>query len=240
MQIVGYEPVPDPALLVADAGAVERVPLTAGTRLSYALGERHCAGVVQDDRHDACPNATAPYCSVHADRWHEGMIADREGEHAVYLAGFAPATFKVGVTRSGRVETRLREQGADRGAHILTVPDGAVAREVESDIGETVGERVRVATKRRGLHREVDDDAWATLVADHDVIASYRFDYGFALEEQPVPETLASGTIRGVQGRLLVVETAGTAYAVDLRDLVGYEVDPDGDPPARQSSLGAF
>jgi hypothetical protein len=55
-----------------------------------------------------------------------------------------------------------------------------------------------------------------------------------------VPETLAAGTVVGVQGRVLVLEAGGTTYAVDLRSLVGHDVDPGGDGRARQSSLGAF
>jgi hypothetical protein len=37
-----------------------------------------------------------------------------------------------------------------------------------------------------------------------------------------------------------VLERDGTVYAVDLRDLVGYEVSRGRDRRALQSSLGAF
>ncbi len=240
MQIVRYESAPDAALLVADEGAVERVALDPGRELDYALGERHCAGILQNGTHDPCPNPGAPWCPVHTERWHEGLIEQRDDEHVVYLAAFAPATFKVGITRTWRLVTRLREQGADRGAHIYTVPDGRVAREVESDIGSEVGERVRVATKIRGLHRDVDDVAWTDLLDEFEVVDEFRFDYGFDLEDQPVPETLAAGTVVGVQGRVLVLEAGGTNYAVDLRSLVGYEVEAGSGTPDRQSSLGSF
>lgn len=240
MQIVGYESATDAALVVADEGSVERVGLSAGRELDYALGERHCAGVIQNGNHDPCPSAGTPWCPVHTDRWHEGMIEERDDEHVVYLAAFAPATFKVGVTRSWRLDTRLREQGADRGAHLFTVPDGRVAREVESDIGSEIGERVRVATKIEGLHREVDDDTWSELLGEFEVHEEFRFDYGFDLADQPVPETLAAGTVVGVQGRVLVLAAGGTNYAVDLRSLVGYEAEPGAGEQARQSSLGAF
>ncbi|WP_255196799.1 DUF2797 domain-containing protein [Halorarius litoreus] len=240
MQLVGYESSPDAALLVADEGTVTRVALDPGTDLDYALGERHCAGVIQNGQHDTCSNTGAPWCQVHTDHWHEGLIEEREDEHVVYLAAFAPATFKVGITRTWRLDTRLREQGADCGAHIFTVPDGQVAREVESDVGSDIGERVRVATKIRGLHRLVDDDAWADLLDEFAVIDEFSFDYGLDLTDQPVPETLAAGTVVGVQGRVLVLEAGGTHYAVDLRSLVGYDVEPGGDEQPRQSSLGAF
>jgi len=65
---------------------------------------------------------------------------------------------KVGVTRLWRLETRLREQGADRAAHIRTYPDGQIAREVEAELAErdNLVDRVRVPTKLRGFGRSVD------------------------------------------------------------------------------------
>lgn len=242
MQVVGYETVPDPALLLAEDGEVTRLALSPGTELDYALGERHCAGIVQNDRHDGCPNAGAPYCAVHTVPWSVANNADSDEEHVVYLAAFAPDTFKVGVTRTWRLDTRLREQGADRGAHAFTVADGRIAREVESDLNEDdrLTEWVRVPTKISGLHREVDERAWSALLSEFDVLDRFAFDYDLDLADQPVPETLLAGTVRGVKGRVLVVERAGTTYAVDMRDLVGHELEEEDEGRELQSSLGAF
>jgi hypothetical protein len=170
--------------------------------------------------------------------------ADSDEEHVVYLAAFAPDVFKVGVTRTWRLETRLREQGADRGALAYTVADGRIAREVESDLNEDdrLTEWVRVPAKVAGLHREVDERAWSALLAEFGASEDDRFafDYGLALSDQPVPETLLAGTVRGVKGRVLVLERAGTTYAVDMRDLVGHELEEEDDGRELQSSLGAF
>jgi hypothetical protein len=242
VQVVGYDTVPDPALLLAEEGEVTRLALDRGTELDYSLGERHCAGTVQNGRHDACPNAGAPYCEVHTVPWSVANNADSDEEHVVYLAAFAPDTFKVGVTRTWRLETRLREQGADRGALADTVADGRIAREVESDLNEDdrLTEWVRVPTKIRGFHREVDERAWAALVEEFGAVDRVAFDYDLELADQPVPETLLVGTVRGVKGRVLVVERAGTTYAVDLRDLVGHELAEEREGRDLQSSLGAF
>ncbi|MFB6142713.1 MAG: DUF2797 domain-containing protein [Halorientalis sp.] len=254
MQIVGYETgVGDderehPALVLADEGVPTRQSLAPGTDLAFTLGERHCAGVLDDGGHTSCPNPAAPYCDEHTSRWacarctgdcDRPLPACRE-EHAVYLAAFAPATFKVGVTRSWRLDTRLREQGADRGAHLRTVADGRIARRIEADIAREVGDRVRVPAKVAGLHRAVDDAAWSALLDDFDPLATYRFDYGLDLTDRPVAETLATGTVRGVQGRVLVLETGGSTYAVDLRALVGHECTEGGTDRELQASLGAF
>jgi hypothetical protein len=247
VQVVGYE-TGTPALFLSDGGAVETVALDPGTRLSYALGDRRCAGVLGPDGHRPCDAPAAPYCRQHRSTWVCAKCTgtclkdemDCHDDHAVYLAAFAPAAFKVGVTREGRLETRLREQGADRAAHLRTVENGRVAREREAGIAETVGDRVRVATKVAGLGDPVDEDAWAALLSGFEPVRTWTPDHGVTLDERPVAETLASGRVRGTKGRVLVLERGGTTYAVDLRDLVGHEVGSGEPERSLQSSLGAF
>jgi hypothetical protein len=161
-------------------------------------------------------------------------------DHAVYLAAFAPDAFKVGVTKEWRLETRLREQGADRAAHVYTVSNGRIARELEAEIAADVSDFVRVETKITGLGEGVDEAAWAALLDGFDVHEEYAFDYGLDLTGRPVRETIATGTVRGTKGRILVLDHAGSTYAVDLRDLVGYEVEEGTVERDLQSSLGAF
>ncbi|ELZ26279.1 hypothetical protein C474_21321 [Halogeometricum pallidum JCM 14848] len=247
MQFVAYD-TSGPGLYLASDGDVEYVALDPGTDLAYTLGERHCAGVTTDDGHAACGNDAAPYCRDHRSTWVCAKCTgtclkdemDCHDPHAVYLAAFAPDVFKVGVTKEWRLETRLREQGADRGAHVRTVANGRIAREIESGLAEDISDRIRVPTKRDGLHLAVDDDAWESLIAEFDVLDRYDFDYGLHLDARPVAETVATGTVRGVKGRLLVLDRAGSTYAVDLRDLVGHEVTAGATTRDLQSSLGAW
>jgi len=250
VQVVGYETGVDgpAALLVAGDGTVSTETLEPGTALAYSLDERHCAGVVDDDSHTPCARDDAPYCDEHTYRWPCARCTGEcslpldscREEHAVYLAAFAPETFKVGVTRSWRLDTRLREQGADRAAHLRTVTDGRVARQIEAEIATDVGDRVRVATKVRSLHESVDEGAWHSLLAEFDPIETYDFDYGVTLADRPMAETLASGTVRGAQGRVLLLDNAGSTYAVDMRDLVGHDLESGESDRNLQSSLGAF
>jgi len=161
-------------------------------------------------------------------------------EHAIYLAAFAPDTFKVGVTRYWRLDERLREQGADRAAHVRTVEDGRRARQVEYGIADEIPDRVRVPIKVEGLDERVDEAAWRALVDQYDPIEEFDFDYGFSLDSRPVAETMATGTVVGTKGRVLVLDRGGTTYAVDLRDFVGYDVREEASEREVQSSLGAF
>lgn len=264
MQVVGYDvgvrdleydPVSGvggsrgtPALLVGAGGTVDRIPLEPGTDLAYRLGSRHCAGDRDGDVHVTCDNPAAPYCDEHTDIWpcarcvgncNLPIDACRE-EHAVYLAAFPPATVKVGVTRLWRLAARLCEQGAVRAAHLHTVSNGRLAREIEAELAATHGDRVTVATKIRGLHRPLDEAVWERTLADYDVLDTLTFEDGIDLAERPVSETLAAGTVRGSRGRILVLDRGGGTYAVDLRDLVGHELEPGGPDRDLQSSLGAF
>jgi hypothetical protein len=265
VQIVGYE-TGDGGLLLSDGtadtdtdtdtstdprhptAAVDYVSLDPDTNLSYRLGDRHCAGVVTDDGHRPCDADDAPHCPDHTSTWVCARCTgtclkdamDCFDDHAIYLAAFAPDTFKVGVTKAWRLETRLREQGADRGAHVRTAENGRIAREIEAELAAEIPDRVRVPEKRAGLGRSVDETAWQALLDDFDPIETFAFDYGLDLSERPVAETLATGRVRGTKGRLLVLDHGGSTYAVDLRELVGYEVREGETDRRLQSSLGAF
>ena len=249
MQIVGYKTSGrDATLVVSDGDEVEARPLEVGTDLSYSLGERHCAGAVDGDVHHACDRPAAPYCDQHASTWVCARCTgtclkpemDCHETHVVYLAAFAPDTFKVGVTKEWRLETRLCEQGADRGVRIHTVSDGRIAREIEAEIAHELVDRVRTPTKVDSLAADVDEHAWETLLEEYDVTERFSFEYGLELESRPVRETLLAGTVRGVKGRVVVIERGGTNYAVDLRDLVGYDLEVGETRRRLQSSLGSF
>lgn len=237
-----------PALVVAEEGAVRRESLELGRTLGYSLGERRCAGVIDGTTHRDCENEAAPYCEAHTSTWVCARCTgtclkdemDCYDDHAIYLAAFAPATFKVGVTKEWRLRTRLREQGADRAAHLRTVENGRIARDIEAQLAEEFTDRVRVPEKINGIHRDVDESAWEATLAEFDPLETFDFDYGFDLESAPVPETLATGEVVGVQGRVAVLVRGGTTYAVDLRDLVGYEIREEQSDRELQSSLTAF
>ena len=237
-------------LYVASGGTVDYVDASPGTELAFGLGERRCAGTVHEGDHIACDAADAPYCDDHSHVWVCARCTgtclkdemDCHETHAMYLAAFAPDVLKVGVTKEWRLSTRLCEQGADRAAHIRTFPNGRIAREVEAKLaaGDDLVDRVRVPTKLDGFGRAVDEAAWAALLDRFDPIERFEFDYGLALDERPVAETMAAGTVRGWKGRVIVLDRGGSTYAVDARDLVGYELTDAVPERELQSSLGAF
>lgn len=254
VQIVGYRtgvrPDAEPALVVASDGSIELEPLSRGRELAYTLGDRRCAGVIDGDGHVRCDSPSAPYCELHDSTWICARCTgsclkaemDCHHEHVVYLAAFAPSTFKVGVTGRSDPTVRLREQGADRGAIVRRVANGRIAREIEAEIAATtpIPDAVRVPTKIEGMGRPVDGDAWRTLLEGFEVESVREFEYGFDLESAPIPETLATGTVLGTKGRVLVLERAGGRFAVDMRSLIGYEIETEAASRELQSDLGAF
>jgi len=219
---------------------IEFLALEPGDDLDYALDERHCAGAVTESGHIPCRKSAAPQCPQHRSTW---VCAKCTGEclkdemdcvepHAVYLAAFAPDVFKVGVTKEWRLETRLREQGADRGARLATVPDGRIARRREAEIAEAITDRVRVPTKRAGLHRSVDADAWADLLSSYDVDDGDRFafDYGLSTTgstsgtgpwRRPSPPARSGGPRGGCWSWIVRApptrSTSGTSWATRSR-----------------------
>ncbi len=263
MQVVGYDTGGGAAdsdadrgdntgngLYVASGGEIDYLDASPGTQLSFGLGQRRCAGTTHEDGHIDCESPDAPYCDSHSSVWVCARCTgtclkdemDCHEDHAMYLAAFAPDVFKVGVTRLWRLNTRLREQGADRAAHVRIFPDGRVAREVEAELarGDDLVDRVRVPTKLAGFGRTVDGRAWEALLDRFDPIERFDFDYGLDLSERPVAETMAAGTVRGWKGRVVVLDRNGSTYAVDARELVGYELTEEVPERDLQSSLGAF
>ncbi len=237
-----------PSLLVADDGRIHQVSLSPGETLSFTLGDRYCAGTYAGDTHKSCDNSAAPACPEHADTWRcarctgtcELPLPSCKEVHAVYVAAFAPRTFKIGVTRLYRVYARLLEQGADFGAHIHTVSNGRIARQLEQEYAREIPDRIAISEKFASLVESVDLDAWRALLDDFSVLETFDLEYGLSLRTQPLQETLATGTVLGVKGRLLVLEHSGDRYVVDTRELIGHELLPVATDRELQSSLGNF
>jgi len=254
VQVVGYRTEgradAEPALIVARNGTVEEKPLSAGRELAYTLGDRHCAGTIHGDEHVRCAAPSVPYCERHDPTWICAKCTgsclkaemDCDDEHVVYLAAFAPATFKVGVTGRPDPTRRLRGQGADRGAIVRRVANGRIAREIEAEIAATtpIPDSVRVPAKIAGIGRSVDGESWRRLLEGFDVERTHEFDYGLELDAAPIADTFAAGRVVGTKGRVLVLERSGSRFAVDMRSLVGHELEAGTSARTLQSDLGSF
>tara|TARA_A100001037_G_scaffold306560_1_gene352683 strand:- start:8095 stop:8898 length:804 start_codon:yes stop_codon:yes gene_type:complete len=237
-----------PHLIIANRGELERIRLNRGETIRYKLLERSCAGEIENGKHQACGERKAPYCTTHINDW---LCARCTGNcdlplptckqvHAVYIAGFPPSTFKVGVTRMSRLITRLKEQGARKAAHIETVSNGRTARQIERGIADKIKDRVISKEKINGIGQYVNEEEWEKIIENYKTVKTFDLEYGFELEYPPIPTVMLSGEIVGVEGRFLVLKVSNDNYAVDLRDLIGYEIEQDkgSGEMSLQASLG--
>ena len=261
MQIVGFESgldaleydlidgtnnEPDaPHLILEKNGELDRIYLEQGGFVDYKLGERRCAGSIANGVHESCGEHKVPYCIEHTNDW---ICARCTGNcdlplqsckevHAVYIAGFSPSTFKVGVTRMSRLITRLKEQGARKAAHIETVSNGRTARQIERGIADKIKDRVISKEKINGIGQYVSEKEWDTIIADYKTVKTFDLEYGFELEYPPIPAVILSGEIIGIEGRFLILKISNDNYAVDLRDLIGYEIEEGNQEISLQTSL---
>ncbi|MFB6204189.1 MAG: DUF2797 domain-containing protein [Candidatus Nanohaloarchaea archaeon] len=146
---------PDPVLVLASPDGFDRVPLETGRELEYEIGkERRCTGYHRDmGEHVPCPGfrelETGDQCRECREKdiytgWRTGKASPGfDAEYSVYLAQ-AGEKVKVGVARTGRLEERWLEQGADYAVEVFSelTGDGALEREKEIS-SEGIPERIR-------------------------------------------------------------------------------------------------
>jgi len=156
-------------------------------------------------------------------------------EHAVYIAYYG-STPKVGMSTSGRVLTRVREQGADGYSIVARVPNRFRARRLEKTIFGTMD--VRQAFRSEALlpllTQAVDH---AAMAAEHEALAArleevleltpsplQTLEYDFEpLDERPVLVSTPgrhAGDYLGAKGRFLIYRD-GVPRAMRPKDLEG-------------------
>lgn len=238
MRIIGYSSI-DKALIVVDKAFIASPGpqlIDISSQIALTLTGRGCAGRWEGETYLQCDSPVAPFCprcSAVADacvicrgecRKPEKTCIE---EHSVYLAVFAPATIKVGVSRTWRLETRLDEQGADEGFEIARFPDGEAARKLERAVSARFPDRLGFAEKI-GVGG-VDPGAIDAVVAEFSPIRRFSFSrFPGPLEAAPIvlkPRVgmAVSGRVQGIKGQALVLEKHDTLYALNLDSLVGFD-----------------
>lgn len=144
----------EPVLKLATADGFEEVPLEKGLELDLELtDERRCVGYFTGiGEHEPCPDFSevdsGDQCygcrkkDVYAG-WAEGSSSPGfDADYSVYLAQCG-SKVKVGVARSGRLENRWLEQGADYAVEIFSGLTDEEALEREKQVsGNGIRERV--------------------------------------------------------------------------------------------------
>ncbi|WP_433894011.1 DUF2797 domain-containing protein [Streptomyces sp. CA-111067] len=245
-------------------GTARTSPLRLGEALSLAVAEeavRRCAGVWRGGRWNPCPRTAALPAASRRDQCEECAVLDRRFSvaadtrddprpYAVYLAGFGPGRYKVGITGVARGDARLLEQAA---LCFTFLGEGPLmtARRTEALLGAALAipDRMPSAAKRAargqlpppaeraaGL-REVYDRVLALRdrlpgslrLREYEVV-----DHGalFGLDPAPPlpaaevtalpPGRALTGTVLAVAGHDLYVDTTAGCLLLDTRLAAGW------------------
>jgi len=249
MRIIGYSSID--RVLLTDSGTI-----ALSQDIGIILRKRGCAGRWKDDKYIPCDSADAPFCERCGGILPDACVMCRGEcpknektctiEHSVYLAIFAPDLVKVGVSKTQRLETRLREQGADIGLEIARYPDGELARKRERELAAIYPDRVTFEHKLGGLSQPVNGETVQMVYARYDASRVMHFDY---FRERPWMKPIVleprenmavSGKVLGVKGQALVIEKGSTLYAMNLDGLIGFDVEEGKGSVNLQTSLFEF
>ncbi len=170
-------------------------------------------------------------------------------DHSVYLAYFSDDIIKVGVAVSARREVRVREQGA-LACMFIGSGNGTVARNLERRIHTVAGftEWVRLDSKLKALDEKATEStcrsalttayekakrlARSTVVAD---VPEFRYlypDYHLApsvfekdihLTSNIEPSARICGTIAGIIGKVIMIDTGDEMLALNSTLLAGFQ-----------------
>jgi hypothetical protein len=250
MRIIGYSSVDK---VLQTAPDLEEIDISS--EISLVLKRRGCAGRWEEEKHYSCDSDEAPFCGDCGGPPDpcvmcrgECLRTDKtcDVEHSVYLAIFAPDLVKVGVSKTQRLETRLKEQGADIGLEIARFPDGQLARQRERMLAATYPDRVTFEKKLEVLSQVVNGETVRMIYRRFEAERVLRFDH---FRERPwmtpilidVHENMAvSGRVLGIKGQALVLEKGNSLYAVNLDSLIGYDVETGKGSVNLQTSLLEF
>lgn len=152
-------------------------------------------------------------------------------EFSIYLAGFGAGLVKCGVTKSERVEARLKEQGADYWIELMRFDDGEEAYSTECRLQQRFDLKnfIRNDTKLKLLQKEKSPEAIKAKLAQIKESGDFADRiYSTDIKENiyPVPDDfeisyLVDGKISGSKGQLLFYEKEGNHFIVPMYKTIG-------------------
>lgn len=155
-------------------------------------------------------------------------------EFSVYLAAFGNEIIKCGVTRSGRVEVRTHEQGADYWAELMRFENAEEAYDAEIELQNrfSLGNFVRNDTKLGLLGKPKSPEALENKIKEiksSDIFEKRGSDFcGSAIRENhyPVPDKFdiaysVDGLVTGSKSQLLFYEKDGNHFVVPMYRMIG-------------------
>ncbi len=201
------------------------------------------------DYYDPCIRCDGRICGATEARKIQCDMSD----YALYVVVFNDSTLKIGVSSKNRVRLRWIEQGADFGGIVQIITGGRKARRLEDRLGKksNITKVVRGERKIKSLQESLEIGVAESIVNDFIVgIESIEVGTHVALEDlskhyslpvldvkptpwrkrsDPIDQRPLVGDVVGMKGSLLVTRI-GSAYTVaNLKQVIGYSLDSDGD-----------
>ena len=201
------------------------------------------------DFYDPCIRCDGRTCNATEAR----KIQCDNSDYVVYAVVFNDSTLKVGVSSKNRVRLRWIEQGADFGGIIETITGGRKARRREDRLGKrpNITKVVRGERKIKSLQDTLDITTAQSIVDDFVIgVESIALGTQVELEDlskyytlpslkvRPIPWRKRSdpidqrplvGDVVGMKGSLLVTSIGSSYTVTDLKQVIGYSLDNDGD-----------
>ena len=218
----------------------EAIILRQGTR---------CGPCSAIDFYDPCIRCDGRTCGATEAR----KIQCDNSDYVVYVVVFNDSTLKVGVSSKNRVRLRWIEQGADFGGIVETITGGRKARRREDRIGKrpNVTKVVRGERKVKSLQDTLDIKAAQSIVDDF-IVGIESIELGATVEiedlsnlyslptlemkptpwrkrSDPIDQRPLVGDVVGMKGSLLVTSIGNSYTVTDLKQVIGYSLDSDGD-----------
>lgn len=234
----------EPSLLVRGTGGLSQIEIRGVLSLGFS-GPKRCVGYNDGKSWHVCPNsavnsAQCPTCSCRDIKkiytrfdfsgYEELREKQKEEPRSIYLAYFGGTKVKCGVTRTERVEERLREQGAVLWCEALRFDDAEEAYVMEQRLQNVFGfrnamysnEKIRVLND---IREEVLESALGKIrSAGLDLVDGGRINRnGYAVPaEFSVSESL-DGEVTGSKGEWIFFrkEDPGSHHAVNLKAKIG-------------------
>jgi len=222
--------------------------------LDFKVGKRFCIGYFKNGKRYPCPEkreVTKDYQCELCKRLDENLpcvqcvgfcrnlkkrMQCMKQKYYIYLATFGDI-LKVGISNEVRVKQRLVEQGADFGACLFKVVDGAVARREEQKIKRLLGivDRVRGSEKHKRIFSNEDIGIQKIENALKVLKKYYKLDYEiYDLRKyyniKPIETkfieikegTRIRGKVISVKGNLVVLEKENISF--NAHKLIGREI----------------
>ena len=184
---------------------------------------------------------------IHLQTVSNGRIA-REREAAIVAAASITDRIRVATKQTSlyqdvdksAIATRLADIDAQSAIELNAGSEAEAETETETETNRYIETLPEIDLSVSELMTNTAEEHQTAMRQNPDPPAIYRLRYAFEVTDRPVSETVITGTVRGIKGRLMILDYAGSTYTVDLRDLVGHRINAGATTRNLQASLDAW